>query len=229
MDPHPEERNLLLAALGAADLAIIEPHLRDVALKLGQTLQGPGDRIDYVYFPTAGMISNVTLLTDGQGAETGVIGREGVSGSSVVGDEYACELQMVQAGGTAKRLPATNFMHAYNHSIAVRNLVNFHNVSMWRMAQQCLTCNSLHPLESRLARWLLQTRDRIGQDDLPLTQEFLSLMLAVQRSSVATAARPLKQAGLISIRRGHVHILDGEGLTQKACECYGLMKARCNL
>lgn len=224
MDRISPQTNDLLAALTPADLASFEPHFRDVALPHGQVLCGPGDRIDYVHFPTSGMVSVVTLLENGQGVETGVIGHEGVSGSCVVGTKVARDQLVVQAEGEARRLPAGIFLQAYDRSPQFRDQINFYNMFMWATAQQCVACNSLHRLEARLARWLLQTRDRLDSDVLPLTQDFLSLMLGVQRSSVATAAGPLKEQKLISIRRGHVHILDADGLTEKACECYSVLK-----
>lgn len=225
MNQHPEQ-NLILASLSGADMALLDPHFRDVALPHGQVLCEPGERIDNVYFPVSGMISIVTLMESGGGVETGVIGREGVACSSVTGSETAFDQTMVQAAGEARRLPSKIFLKAYNQSETLRAIVNRHNAFMWATAQQCVACNSLHRLEARLARWLLQTRDRLHTDDLPLTQEFLSLMLAVQRSSVATAAAPLKEEKLIRVRRGHVHILDADGLTEKACECYSILKDR---
>ena len=86
--------------------------------------------------------------------------------------------------------------------------------------QQVGACNALHELEERLSRWLLQTRDLIRSDTLPLTQEFLSEMLGVQRSSVTLVARSLQDAGLINYRRGRIHVLDVEGLQDSCCECY---------
>jgi Mn-dependent DtxR family transcriptional regulator len=86
-------------------------------------------------------------------------------------------------------------------------------------------CNALHELEERLSRWLLQSRDLLQSDTLPLTQEFLSQMLGVQRSSVTFVAGKLQEAGLIRYRRGHIHVLDVEGLHDSSCECYGAINA----
>lgn len=226
MERTSSEKNYLLAGLSPADRAAIGSHLRDVALPLGQVLCDAGERIDYVYFPVSGMISIVTLMQNGQGVETGIVGTEGASGTCVTGTKIAHDQTLVQAQGEARRLPAGIFMQAYDRSPQFRAQVNVYNMIMWATAQQCVACNSLHRLEARLARWLLQTRDRLRSDELPLTQEFLSLMLAVQRSSVATAAGPLKRDKLIRIGRGSVRILNPEGLTEKACECYSLLKRR---
>jgi CRP-like cAMP-binding protein len=89
--------------------------------------------------------------------------------------------------------------------------------------QQVGACNALHELEERLSRWLLQTRDLLMSDTLPLTQEFLSQMLGVQRSSVTLVARHLQEAGLISYRRGRIHVLDVEALQDSCCECYAVI------
>ena len=91
--------------------------------------------------------------------------------------------------------------------------------------QQVAACNALHELEERLSRWLLQARDLLRSDTLPLTQEFLSQMLGVQRSSVTLVARKLQEAGLINYRRGRIHILHVEGLQDSCCECYEAVNA----
>jgi CRP-like cAMP-binding protein len=86
--------------------------------------------------------------------------------------------------------------------------------------QQTAVCNALHALEARLSRWLLQTRDLLKSDTLPLTQDFLSQMLGVQRSSVTLVALKLQEAGLINYRRGRIHILEVEPLEDASCICY---------
>lgn len=223
---HRSQQNRLLASLNSADANLLEPHFKDVALPHGEVLCAPGDVIEFVYFPISGMISAVTRMEDGSGVETGVVGREGAIGTFVVASKHSVEENLVQAQGEARRIPSKAFLRVYNGSDTFRDLINR---NLWRLsssAQQCVACNSLHGLEARLARWLLQTRDRIQSDVLPLTQEFLALMLAAQRSSVATAAGPLKKDKLISIRRGNVRILDAEGLTKRACECYSVLKHR---
>jgi len=89
---------------------------------------------------------------------------------------------------------------------------------------QVAVCNSLHTIEERLARWLLMSASRIESNELPLTQEFLSHMLGVRRAGVTVAARTLQTAGLIKYNRGHITIIDFEGLEASACECYQNIK-----
>jgi CRP-like cAMP-binding protein len=92
-------------------------------------------------------------------------------------------------------------------------------------ARQSAACNVTHGLEARLARWLLQMRDRLETNTLPLTQEFLAIMLGVQRTSVSTTVRNLCELQLIEQGRGRVEIIDPDGLKSAACDCYDIVNA----
>lgn len=218
--------NALLASLPAADLDLIASDLQQVPLTHGQILCEAGALFDHVYFPTSGMISVLAIMQNGQAIETGVIGREGVACSAVVGRRRALDQSMVQIDGQAARLPTAAFLAAYDRNTAFRDLINRHNATLWGMAQQSAACNALHPLESRLARWLMQSRDLTGSDELALTQEFLSMMLGVQRTTVTLAEGTLQDENLIAVRRGRIRILDAEGLTRRTCECYHTLRER---
>jgi CRP-like cAMP-binding protein len=218
--------NALLASLLPADFHAIVPDLQPVRLPRGQILCDAGDAFDYVYFPTSGMISVVAVMQSGQAIETGVIGREGVSGSAVVGRRHALDQSIVQIEGSAMRLATGAFLAAYDRSSAFRQRINWHNTAMWAMAQQSVACNALHPLARRLARWLMQSRDITGSDEITLTQEFLSMMLGVQRTTVTLAEGTLQAENLITVRRGRIRVLNPEGLGHRACECYHTLRAR---
>jgi CRP-like cAMP-binding protein len=96
-----------------------------------------------------------------------------------------------------------------------------HELASHAMTQQTAACNARHELEERLCRWLMQTRDLLGSDTLPLTQEFLAQMLGVQRTSLTLVAKTLQETGLIKYRRGHIQVLDAVHLREASCECYG--------
>jgi CRP-like cAMP-binding protein len=205
---------------------MLEPHLRAVPLEHGTLLHETGRALDNVYFPTHGMVSLLTTTRDGRRVETGIIGREGVVGSSVAGFEESFSAAVVQIPGGAYRVPTPVFMSAYDGSKPFRTLVNKYNAVMWALAQQCAACNALHPLRGRIARWLLQCRARVGTDELKITQEAVAAMLGVRRTSVTLEESKLESENLIRIRRGHIQILNPEQLRASACECYQVHEHR---
>ena len=215
------QSNRFLAALPAHDFALLAPHLRPVALVHGAALHEPGDDIEHVYFPQSGMISLVVVMRDGATVETTTVGRGGAVGTSAgLGSRCAFGRAVVQLPGTAASIPASSFHAIANQSPSVRALVVRYNDLLIRQIQQSVACNALHSLEARLSRWLLQTHDSVDGDVVPLTQEFLGQMLGVRRTTVTIAARLLQATGMISYRRGHIHILNRPGIEGLACECY---------
>ncbi|HEY8031978.1 MAG TPA: Crp/Fnr family transcriptional regulator [Methylocella sp.] len=217
-------RNRLLAALTSADHTLLAPHLKDLSFELGSLLQEAGEPVERIYFPHQGMVSLLAVMSDGQGIETATVGSEGVVGAlSGFGVRRGFARAIVQAPLVASRISSLQFKAAVQKSETLRNLMASYTEVLLAQVQQTAACNALHPAESRLARWLLQTRDRIDTDVLPLTQEFLSQMLAVRRTTVTLVARKLEQAGFIQHRRGRIVIIDHEGLKGVACECYGII------
>jgi CRP-like cAMP-binding protein len=130
---------------------------------------------------------------------------------------------VVQAPMVASRISCTQFQAAVQISEALKNLIVNYNELLVAQIQQTAACNALHTTECRLARWLLQTRDRVDSDVLPLTQEFLSQMLGVRRTTVTLVARQLEQAGVIKNRRGRIVVMDRKGLEDVACECCAIV------
>jgi CRP-like cAMP-binding protein len=166
-------------------------------------------------------------MQDGKEVETATIGREGGVGTiSGLGSRISPHRSVVQIEGTVSRIPAARFAAEVNASAAIRDIAVRYSDYLMMMVQQSAGCNALHGLESRLCRWLLQTRDRNDSNHLPLTQEFLSQMLGVRRKTLTLIAHDLQAAGLIRYRRGLIEILDRSGLEAKACECYGVIKQR---
>jgi CRP-like cAMP-binding protein len=224
--PRPAVRpNKFLAALAPDDAALLAPHLRTLWLERGIVLHEPGGPIEHVYFPHGAMVSMVALMQDGTSVETVTLGRAGVvGGSAALGTRRAVGRAIVQLPGAASRLPAAQFYAAARQSERIRELAVGYNDLLLAQTQQSVACNALHALEARLCRWLLQTRDSVDGDTIPLTQEFLGQMLGVRRTSVTVAARLLQSAGMIRYRRGQITIVDRRALEDLSCECYGVIR-----
>jgi CRP-like cAMP-binding protein len=221
----PYGRNRLLAALAPADLGLLSPHLRNVPHLLGTRLHDTGDPMETVFFPQSGMISVLAVMGDGHGIEMATVGREGAVGivSALVGIN-ATGRAVVQLDGIFSQIPVAHFRDAVSRSGALRNLVRLYGEAQMALVYQVAGCNALHPATARLCRWILQTQDRSDSDVFEMTQEFLSEMLGLQRTSVTAHARELQELGLIKYRRGQIQIIDRPGLEEKACECYAAAK-----
>jgi CRP-like cAMP-binding protein len=217
--------NRLLAVLPPADVDLLAPDLEVVALHQDEALSRAGDRIEHVYFPHNGAISLMIHMANGKSVATAAIGREGGVGLlSVLGPSPSAITAVVHAPGTASRIPASRFHAAFTRSAAIRQLVQTHVRALLIQLQHGAACNALHPVEARLARWLLHFRDRMDQDVLPLTQEALSEILGVRRTTVTLLMRNLRATGAIrSDRRGQIEI-DPSRLAAAACECHDTMR-----
>jgi CRP-like cAMP-binding protein len=217
--------NRLLAALSAEDFALLAPHMSVVDLDRGRLLYDPGDPITSVYFPTDAVVSLLTLMEGGEAIESATIGREGALGLwAAISPRESLSRAIVQAPGKAVKITASALQDAWRRSAGLRSLVDRHNEAIYAHAIQSVACNALHSVEARFCRWLLACRDRIDNDTIHLTQEFLADMLGVQRTTVTAVAQSLQAKGLIRYRRGIVDILDRVGLESTACECYGSVK-----
>jgi CRP-like cAMP-binding protein len=214
--------NRLLAALPAPELDLLEPELEMIALDQDAVLLQAGDDIEYVVFPYSGAIALMIDMADGHTVATAAIGREGAVGMlSVLGQSPTA---VVRVAGTASRIPASRFHGLFSRSPAIRRMVQTHIRAMLMQFQLGLACNALHPVEARMARWLLQLRDRVDHDVLPLTQHALSQMLGVRRTTVTLLMRNLRARGAIrSDRRGLIEI-DRARLAVAACECHRAMR-----
>lgn len=223
----PNGRNRLLAALLPADLALLSPHLKDFTLILGELLAEPGDPIEHIYFPNTGMISLLAVMLDGNAVETATVGREGAVGAMAgIGSHRAACRAVVQLDGTSSRITTARFQEVVGQSPEIRELFVRYNDVLMSMVHQSAGCNALHQIEARLCRWLLQTQDRSDGTTVSLTQEFLSQMLGVRRTTVTLTARALQDLGLIHYKRGRIEIVDRKGLEQRACECYDIVRRR---
>ena len=195
-----EVQNRLLRALPPTELDDLLQTLQPVPLPIRQVLHRRGDRLDFAYFPETGMVSVVLDLEEGSTIEVGTIGSEGVVPSTIVLGGMAARTEaMVQIEGSALRMPADTLRQRLDTSEQLRRCFSRYAECFHQQVAQTAACNGAHTVEQRCARWLLLARYRIGSDELPLTQEFLSMMLAVRRSGVTMAAGALQQAGLHSL------------------------------
>jgi CRP-like cAMP-binding protein len=217
--------NRLLAALPPADFDLLAPELETVALDQDTVLSRTGDQIEHVFFPDNGAISLMIDMANGQTVATAAVGREGAVGIlSVLGPSSSASTAIVRAAGSASRIAASRFLAAFNRSPAIRHAVQIHIRAMLMQFQLGVACNALHPVKARMARWLLHFCDHIDHDILPLTQEALSQILGVRRTTVTLLMRNLRESGAIrSDRRGKIEV-DRSRLAAKACECHGAMR-----
>jgi CRP-like cAMP-binding protein len=190
--------NRLLRALSLDDRARLGPDLEQIPLKAGTILHPAGKPIDRVYFPISGLVSLLAVTRSGRQVETGVIGREGVVGAWIGVEGARSHGQAtVQLDGSGWRLGAAPFLAVYAASPAFRGLMNRYQSFVSLQVVQAAACHAFHGVEARLCRWLLHADDVAQQGTLDLTQEFLSHMLGVQRTSVSKFAHGLQTAGLI--------------------------------
>jgi CRP-like cAMP-binding protein len=225
-EPRPPNKNQILAALSPEDYERLAPHLEQVEMKHGHVLYQSNDIIEHVYFPTNSMISLLSQPSDGSSVEIGLTGFEGMTGLSVVlGVERSPHIAMVQIHDGAMRLRTAAVREEFKRGGTLQAALLRFTQSLMLQISQVAACNRLHLVEERLARWLLMSHDRCLGDDLPLTQEFISLMLGVRRAGVTTAAIALHSEGYINYKRGHITITDREGLENYSCDCYRIIKA----
>jgi CRP-like cAMP-binding protein len=217
--------NRLLATLPATDLELLRPELETIALDQDVVLARAGDEIDYVYFPHSGAILLMIDMADGHTVATGVVGREGAFGGlAVLGSSPLGVTAVVRAAGTASRISAARFQAAFDRSPTIRQAVLKYIRMLLIQLEHGSACNALHPVETRMARWLLQLRDRVDSDVLPLTQHALSQILGVRRTTVTLLMRNLRTRGAIrSEQRGRIEI-DRARLSAAACECHRVMR-----
>ncbi|TCZ53378.1 Crp/Fnr family transcriptional regulator [Roseicella aquatilis] len=214
-------RNGLLAALAPEDWTRLEPHLEAIELPFDQIIHAADGPVAAVFFVETGMVSQLVTLEDGEQVEAGIAGPEGLVGLSIVyGSTHAITDARVQMEGTALRIDAAVFQAEMDRSAALRRQMLHYALAFHAQVTQTAACNGRHPVENRLARWMLITHDRAGADEFPMTHEFLSQMLGVRRPSVTVAAGMLQKAGLIRYARGRMTVIDRLGLEAAACECY---------
>ena len=217
--------NRLLGLLPPRDYERLRPHLQRIPLEYRQSLYRAHKPIGFVYFIESGVGSLVNTMANGEAAEVGTIGNEGMVGlPHVWGDDRAPTSVYVQVPGVGLRMKAALFTHELARSASMRTVMLRYGHAFFNQVAQSAACNHFHSIPRRCCRWLLMTHDRMYSDRFLLTQEFLAMMLGVQRTGVTAAAGGLQRAGLIRYRRGNVTMLDRRGLERRSCECYRVSK-----
>ena len=221
--------NRLLAALPRNEYRRLLPNLEPFPLVFGEVIYEPGDLIRHVYFPASGIISLLAVVEGQATLEVGIVGREGMVGLPVfMGVKTSRNRAVVRGAGTALRMKATAYRKECNNGGSLPRLLRRYTHSLLTQVTQGAACNRFHPIDARLARWVLMTRDRMGADEIQLTQEFLSNLLGVRREGVNKTAGALQKQRLISYRRGTLTTLNRAGLEAVACQCYGIIKEECD-
>ena len=216
---HSENR--LLAIVSSQVFQALQPHLKVSEFEQGTVLAENGRPVTEVYFPYSGIVSLVVELKEGDMVEAAMVGRDGVvNAASALDGRVSLNKAIVQARAFLAVVPVPIVVAVADQHRDLRSLFIRHEQVLLAQSQQSGACNASHLVETRLCRWLLRTRDLVQSDELNITQEFLGQMLGVQRTSISIVAGALQKAGLIRYRRGHVKILDVEGLREGACECY---------
>lgn len=218
-------RNRLLAAMSADDFARLTPFFEIISLPLREMLIAPDQPIAHAHFVEDGLVSLIADTVDGR-IEIGLVGREGLVGVPLVlGTDRTPHIALVQADLVALRIAATPLRAALDASPALRGVLGRYVQGLIVQVGQTVYANTDFTIEARLARWILMTRDRLDSDELPLTHEFLSMMLGVRRPGVTTATHVLEGAGMIRARRGRIIVLDREKLEDMAGDAYGPAEA----
>jgi CRP-like cAMP-binding protein len=218
--------NLLLQMLDAAGFDLLRPHLATVEMVSAAVLAEAGAAQRYVYFPHGGSVSITVNLSEGQTIEIAMLGRDSVvGGGAALADGIAPTDAVVLFPGIASMLEIAAFRATAAASTQFRGLMVRHEQLLLAYAQQSLLCNTLHPVEVRLARWLLRARDLSDSKMLSLTQETLAQMMGVRRNAISLVAHALQRAGIIHYARGRIEIVDLRALETTSCDCYAAMKA----
>ena len=218
-------RNQLLAALPPEEFSRISQELELVDLALSDSLGEPNREMKYVYFPVDCIVSLLCLMEDGGSAEISVVGNEGVVGVSLfMGGETTPSQAVVQAAGRAYRLKGSSLKAEFYRAGPMQRLLLRYTQALLTQMAQTAVCNRHHTLDQQLCRWLLLSNDRVGGHELVMTQELIANMLGVRREGVTEAAGKLQKAGLIRYHRGQITLLSRNGLEERACECYEVVK-----
>ncbi len=218
-------RNRLLAALPEQDMEKLLAGLGTVQMRSGDILYHAGEEIRHVYFPEQGLISLVATMMDGATVETGIVGNEGMMGVPVfLGARSAPYRAIVQVEGQAWRMKADVFKYEMPRTGVLHKRMLLYTQALMTQMSQMAACNCLHTVEERLCSLLLMIDDRMESNEFFLTHEVIAEMLGARRAGITVAAGKLRQAGVISYMRGHIHILDRRSLEMWACECYRTIK-----
>jgi CRP-like cAMP-binding protein len=230
--PHPEKEatpdelpdpldNRILASLPKADFDALRPDLEFVPLPLGWVMSEAGDHVNFLHFPTSGIVSLIYDLESGASSEVALVGNEGMVGISIfMGGESMPSSTKVQSAGGAYRLNRKAMKHEFAQGGRLQNVSLLFTQALISQTSQTAVCNQHHSIDQQLCRWILMSADRLHSADIVITQELLSTLLGVRRESVTAAAGKLQKEGLVALSRGHIKVADREKIEERVCECY---------
>lgn len=223
--PPDPKLNRLLASLPARDYERLLPDLQSVAMPLGWTMSESGDHVNYLHFPTSGIVSLIYSLEDGSSSETALVGNEGLVGISIfMGGESMPTSTKVQSAGHAYRLSRKVMKHEFALGGQLQHVALLFTQALIAQTSQTAVCNQHHDLDQKMCRWLLMTRDRSTSDELTITQEAIGRLLGVRRESVTQVLGLLQKDHLIERTRGRITLLDRNKLEKRVCECYAVVQ-----
>lgn len=218
-------RNRLLAALLTEEYQQFSSSLERIYLRVGQVLYHAGDHIEHVYFPENSVISLLSTMENGGTTEIGIIGREGMVGIEVfLAGSSMHDQALVQAAGTAMRMPAHVLSSILHSGSPLQSLLLRYTQTLLAAISQSAACNQHHSIEQRVARWLLAMSDTAETDELQFTHEVISNMIGSRRAGISEAASSLQDKGGIEYYRGSIRIVNRQMLEEAACECYGVIR-----
>lgn len=222
---HPQfeqwRQNQILANLPEKELMAVGKHLQPLDLKFKQVLLNSDEEIEFLYFPTTGVISLISQLENGEGLEVGLVGAEQFTPHCSLYDEkFSPYINIVQVPGRGFRLPIKQLAVLLREYPAFEKILHRGVFNLSMMISQTAVCGHMHEAEERLARWILMMNDRSPIQPMPLTHDLLSQMLGSRRATVSIAAAHLQNKKLIEYSRGKLTLLDRIGLEAEACECY---------
>jgi CRP-like cAMP-binding protein len=213
--------NRLLAALPREDYRRLAGGFETLTLESAEVLHEPGAPMRHVYFPVECVVSLLAPGEAGAAVGVGLVGHEGMVGIPLaLGVEVSSVRAVVQAGGTALRMSTARFHDVLRQCLPLQRELHRYAGAQLAQARQSVVCNRFHPVEARLARWLLMTAERVRSGGFFLTQAVLAELFGMRRATICAAAASLQSRSLIRYRRGHVRILDRAGLAAAACRCY---------
>lgn len=219
-------KNTLLACLPLDVYARVEPDLKRVSLARGQVLHRAGEEIHDLYFPVTCLLSVTVTMRGGETTEAGAVGRREVVGVNAFmgGSETTQTEYVVEVAGDALSIAAAPLKEEFDRNKAMRDVMLKYTQAFIAQLSQNVGCNRHHGLERRCARWLLEVRERIESEELPLTHEFIAQLMGVRRAGVTETLCDLRERGLINYRRSEIHVADVQGLEAASCECYKVLK-----
>lgn len=224
-----QSQNRLLAALPEHVYSEVLPKLERFELIYDQDIYKAGDVIRHVYFPESGIISLLAVVGSDSTLEVGIVGDEGMIGIPIfLGETISNYRAVVQGAGFAMRMTAADFRDISDRGGELAHILKRFTFSLMTQISQSAACNRYHPINARLARWLLLSHDRLDSDKLVMTHDLISNMLGVRREGVTLAAQKLAVKKLIKNVRGTITVLDRQGLEAAVCECYEVVNSEYN-